>query len=241
MASESNWSSFLNFIEDLLNECENQMSGEDYSKIEGLLERLHAARNGCERIVHALTSLSEIELDSETVSKIKVFSGTLQGVIDCAENKLYMINPSVYASSRIPEVLVHRSGFVGRPWVVLNLVQVQLLRSWRFSWTRIAYTLCISRTTLWRLLKEAGYDFSIDGRFTQISDDSLIKEIERIKETFPDCGERMVIGCLRSNGIHVARHRVRGIIRVQDPIAVLLRWTIATTRRKYSVPGPNAL
>ena len=37
------------------------------------------------------------------------------------------------------------------------------------------------------------------------------------------------------------RHRVREIIRVQDPIAVLLRWTIATTRRKYSVPGPNAL
>ena len=30
MASESNWSSFLNFIEDLLNECENHMSGEDY-------------------------------------------------------------------------------------------------------------------------------------------------------------------------------------------------------------------
>ena len=59
MASESNWSSFRNFIEDLLNECENHMSGEDYFKIEGLLERLHAARNGCERIVHALTSLSE--------------------------------------------------------------------------------------------------------------------------------------------------------------------------------------
>ena len=59
------------------------------------------------KIVQALTSLSEIELDSETVSKIKVFSGTLQGVIDCAEKKLYKINPSVYASSHIPEVLVH--------------------------------------------------------------------------------------------------------------------------------------
>lgn len=137
MASESNWSSFLNFVEDLLNECENHMSGEDFSKIEGLLKRLHATCNGC-----------EIELDSETVSKNKVFSGTLQGAIDCAEKKLYKINPSVYASSRIPEVLVYRSGFVGRPWVVLNLVQVEFLRSWRLSWTRIAYILCISRTTL---------------------------------------------------------------------------------------------
>ena len=170
-----------------------------------------------------------------------MFSGTLQGVIDCAEKKLYKINPSVYASSRIPEVLVHRSGFVGRPRVVLNLVQVEFLRSWRFSWTRIAYTLCISRTTLWRRLKEAGYDFSIDGWFTQISDDSLIKEIKRIKGTFPNCGERMVIVCLRSNGIHVPRHRVREIIRIQDPIAVFLCWMIATTRRKYSIPGLNAL
>ena len=118
-----------------------------------------------------------------------MFSGTLQGVIDCAEKKLYKSNPSVYASSCIPEVLVHQSGFVGRPQVVLNLVPVEFLRSWRFSWTRIAYTLCISRTTLWRRLEEAGYDFSIDRRFMQISDDSLIKEIERIKETFPDCGE----------------------------------------------------
>ena len=56
------------------------MSGEDYSKIEGLLERLHAARNECERVVQALTSLSEIELDSETVSKSKALSGTLQGL-----------------------------------------------------------------------------------------------------------------------------------------------------------------
>ena len=64
-----------------------------------------------------------------------------------------------------------------------------------------------------------------------ISNDSLIKEIERIKETFPDCGEQMVIGCLRSNGIDLPRHRVREIIRVQDPIAVLLRWMIATTQR----------
>lgn len=47
----------------------------------------------------------------------------------------------------------------------MNIVQVKFLRSWRFSWTRIAYTLCISRTTLWRRLKEARYDFSTDSRF----------------------------------------------------------------------------
>ena len=140
------------------------------------------------------------------------------GVIDCAEKKLYKMNLSFYTSSRIPEVLGCVKSCPGRiPPFLAFLMDSNCL-----------HTLYISRTTLWRRLKEAGYDNSIDGRFTQISDDSLIKEIERIKETFPDCGEWMVIGCLRSNGIHVSRHRVREIIRVQDPIAVLLRWTIAT-------------
>ena len=152
------------------------MSGEDYSKIEGLLERLRAARNECERVVHALTSLCEIELDSETVSKIKALSGTLQGFIDCAEKKLYKMNLSFYTSSRIPEVLGCVKPCPGRiPPFLAFLMDSNCL-----------HTLYISRTTLWRRLKEAGYDNGIDGRFTQISDDSLIKEIERIKETFPD-------------------------------------------------------
>ena len=51
----------------------------------------------------------------------------------------------------------------------------------------------------------------------------------------------MVIAILRSKGVLVPRHRVRDIIRDHDPVSVLLRWTQATVRRKYSVPGPNAL
>ena len=75
----------------------------------------------------------------------------------------------------------------------------------------------------------------------QISDDSLNQEVEVIKKTFPAFGERMVIGCLRSKGILIPRHHVREIIRVHDPIALLLHWTVAASWRKYSVPGPNAL
>ena len=237
-SSSSNWTLFLKVVEDLLNECESHMSGQEYGVFESLLERLHAARNGCLRIAYWLSSLPENQADFDRISKIKTLCETLQGVIDCVEKKLCDIDPSSYLYSWIPEALVHRSGLVGRPRLALNLVQVEFLRSWRFSWTRIAFTLCVSRTTLWRRLKEAGYDFSIDGRFVEISDDSLNQEIEVIKKSFPECGERMVIGCLRSKGIFVPRHRVREIIRVHDPIAVLLRWTVATSRRKYSVPDP---
>ena len=177
----------------------------------------------------------------ETISKIVILCESLQGVIDCVEKKLYDIDSSSYVCSWLPEALANRSGLVGRPRLIVNIVQVEFLRSWRFTWTRIAYTLCISRTTLWRRLKEAGYDFNIDSRFSEISEDSLKREILVIKDNFPACGERMVIGCLRSKGIFVPRHRVRDIIREQDPIAVLLRWADNIVRRKYSAPGPNAL
>ena len=242
MSLPSEWTTFLSLIVDLLNECESRMSGQDYRVLENLLERLHSVRNGCKRVANSLVFTAENAAELETTtSKIRILSETLQGVSDCLEKKLYDIDASSYVSSWLPEALVHRSGLVGRPRLAVNLVQVEFLRSWHFSWTRIAYTLCISRTTLWRRLKEAGYNFSTDGRFSEISEDSLKKEIFEIKQNFPACGERMVIGCLRSKGIFVPRHRVREIIREHDPVAVLLRWTEATTRRRYSVPGPNAL
>ena len=237
----SEWTLFLNLVDDLLNECESRMYCQDFRVLEGLLERLHGVRNGCNRVANSLGFSAETPGELETISKIKILSESLQGVVDCVEKKLYDIDSFAYVSSWLPEALVDRSGLVGRPRLAVNLVQVEFLRSWRFSWTRIAFTLCISRTTLWRRLKEAGYDFGTDGRFSDISEDSLKEEILVIKDNFPACGERMVIGCLRSKGIFVPRHRVRDIIREHDPVAVLLRWTEATVRRKYSVPGPNAL
>lgn len=119
-------------------------------------------------------------------------------------------------------------------------MQVEFLQTWHFSWTRIAFTLCISRTTLWRRLKEAGYQFG-NNKFTNISDKELGEEIKSIRENFQECGEHMVIGILRSKGFFLPRHRVKNFIGDHDPVSVLLHWTQATVQRKYNVPGPNAL
>ena len=62
-----------------------------------------------------------------------------------------------------------------------------------------------------------------------------------IKAEFENSGERMVIGILRSRGIHVPRQRVRDIIRRIDPINTALRWRAMHPRYQYDVPGPNAL
>jgi len=124
----------------------------------------------------------------ETIWEINILSESLQGVINCVEKKLYDIDSSSYVSSWLPEALVHRSGLVGRSRLVVNIVQVKFLRSWRFSWTRIAYTLCISRTTLWRRLKEAGTDsrFLEDGNVEvtvpEINVPLIAEEMQTLKE-----------------------------------------------------------
>ena len=48
----SEWTLFLNLVDDLLNECESRMYCQDFRVLEGLLERLHGVRNGCNRVAN---------------------------------------------------------------------------------------------------------------------------------------------------------------------------------------------
>ena len=112
---------------------------------------------------------------------------------------------------------------MGRPKLVINLTKIDYLRSWQFTGTTICHTLCVSRTTLWWRLKEVNYNFRQEGRFTVTSDIDLHQQVAGIKAEFENCGEKVVIGIIRSTGIHVPRHRVRDIIRRIDPINTALR------------------
>ena len=57
----------------------------------------------------------------------------------------------------------------------------------------------------------------------------------------PHVGERIIIGHVRSLGLHITRERVRQSIRRVDPVNTSLRWHLHISRRTYSVPGPNSL
>lgn len=167
---------------------------------------------------HVDTSVSE-----NVRVNVKQLSNSIQCLIDDVERQLFSVDSTVYCSSIFPEILVNRSGCIGRPRLVINLTQIEYLRSWQFTWTRICYTICVSRTTLWRRLKGANFNFE-ESRFTNISEVELEQQVAGIKAEFVNCGERMVIGILRSRSIHVPRHRVRDIIRRIDPINTALRW-----------------
>ena len=214
---------------------EHRIQLSDSNTLQDFLFRLQAKRTACERLIGAAVASGVDTSVSENVQgNVKRLSNVIQHLIDDVERQLQSVDSTFYSSSIFSETLVHRNGSVGRPKLVINLTQIGYLRSWQFTWTRICHTLCFSRTTLWRRLKEVNYNFR-ESRFTIISDIDLQQQVAE------NTGERMVIGILRSRGIHVPRHRVRDIIRCIDPINTALRWRAMHPRYQYDVPGPNAL
>ena len=77
---------------------------------------------------------------------------------------------------------------------------------------------------------------------TPISTSDLISRVSTMRSEFPERGETMLWGQLRSMGVQVTRERVRNALRQTDPLNTALRWRGSLTRRRaYSVPGPNSL
>lgn len=239
--AKSEWMTFLELVERTCGEVERRIHSSDSSTLQDFLFRLQANRTACERIIEATVDVHVDTYVSENIRvNVKRLSNSIQSLIDDVEQQLFSVDSTAYSSSILSEILVNRTGCVGRPRLVINSTQIEYLRSWQFSWTRICYTLCVSRTTLWRRLKEVNFNFQ-QSRFSSISEDDLEQQVSGIKAQFTNCGERMVMGILRSRGIHVPRHRVRDFIRHIDPINTALRWRALHPRYQYDVPGPNAL
>jgi len=134
---------------------------------------------------------------------------------------------------------LRHNGLRGRPSKVINIQQVQALRSYHFKWNKIAIILCIHRSTLWRKLKEVGYNFN--QQFDNLSCEELNAEVQSIKQNHPLAGERMVVGFLRARGLHIQRWKVRESIHAVDPLNCVNRWLQKNPRWVCSVPGPNSL
>ena len=155
--------------------------------------------------------------------KVKRLSNSIQCLIDDVEQQLFSVDSAAYSSSTFSEILVNRNGCVGRPRLVINLTQIDYLRSWHFTWTRICYTLCVSHTTLWRGLKEVNFNFQ-ESRFSSISKVDLEQQVSGIKAQFVNCEKRMVMGILCSRGIHVPRYCARDITCCIDLINTAFHW-----------------
>ena len=123
--------------------------------------------------------------------------------------------------------------------MTVDIEDIEFLRQLRFTWTRIAQILGISRSTLYRRLDEE--ELSIHLTYTVISDADLDRLIESIKAVHPNDGERLMIGHLASRNIFVPRARLRGSLHRVDPVSTALRRSVTIRRRRYVCDGPNAV
>ena len=90
---------------------------------------------------------------------------------------LSSVNTSSVTTSAISSLQrVLCTGNPGRPKLIVNTEQVELLRSSEFTWEEVAQILGISRTTLWRRVQELGIPMC---KYSDISDhdlDHLVRE-----------------------------------------------------------------
>jgi hypothetical protein len=127
----------------------------------------------------------------------------------------------------------------GRPCFDISREQLLYLSSLSFSWTDISNMLGVSRMTIYR--RRVIYDLVREPGVVP-TDAQLRTLLREMKLGYPELGEVLAMGRLRSMGYKVTRERLRQTIRSIDPLYTALRWRgTITSRRPYCVPGPNSL
>ncbi len=126
----------------------------------------------------------------------------------------------------------------GCPSIELSADTVKEWRSLNFSWTKIASLIGVSRSTLYRRLKDFGIETD---DYTAVQTADLDHEIKGIKQDHPNDGEVIMKGHLLSKGIKVKRKDLRESIHRVDHDNTVKRRSIAIKRRTYTVPHPNAM
>ena len=96
------------------------------------------------------------------------------------------------------------------PSYYFGIDQVELMGTCVYKWEDIADALQVSRTTLWRCVKELGIPLE---RYTEISDADLDDAVSSIQQQNPNCGQGLLQGYLRERGIYIQRRLRESVAR----------------------------
>ncbi|KAG8942949.1 hypothetical protein FRC04_003291 [Tulasnella sp. 424] len=157
----------------------------------------------------------------------------------------------------MPEVVrVERTGRPGRPRIVIEPSFLERAVAYRGS-SKIAKFLKLGRTKVRDSLLEYGLvqagrnPFPNQGESTQelphntygvnaLTDAELDAAIVQLRTNFPNAGLTMLDGMLRRNGNPTSRPRISASLVHIDPVRRVFE-RVRIKRRRYQVPGPNAL
>ena len=73
---------------------------------------------------------------------------------------LYGVNDCTVPPVSLYPCMQEYTGSRGRPKVMINIDAVELLRSCGYTWNEVAGALQVSRSTIWRRVKDAGIELS---------------------------------------------------------------------------------
>ena len=233
------WEAFFHEILSFLGQV--HLENASLGGLEYYLERLEVILSSTQRIKDVLDSSSQPNNADEvslldhyrrSVSELLMHLSQLYTEVDKSLDAYLSHSATAYQSGTL------HSGRRGRPKFDITESQLTYLISLSFEWKQIARMLGVSRMTLYRRRVEFGMVHL--GR--NIQDGELVRVIREMRSEFPEMGEVMVLGRLRSLGYRVIRDEVRRVIHETDPINTALRATTGPlVRRVYNVPGPNSL
>ncbi|XP_023818518.1 uncharacterized protein LOC105358284 [Oryzias latipes] len=158
------------------------------------------------------------------------------------------IDDSVFASLRAIEHRVHvdrtteeLSLSTGRPRLEVPVETLRSLVLCGMTTKAIASMLAVSESTVRRRMLEEALRKS--DRYSSVGDDELDAIVLEIQHCYPNAGCRIMMGHLRSRGIHIQRSRLADSLRRVNPEGVMMRRLSIqiARRRQYNVPAPNHL
>ena len=238
----SGWERFFSELSVFLNTANRQLTTANQAYSEYVIERLQRALVSMSSVLHHLNAVTP--LDEEQAAVCVRYSSEISELIQCVREIA-----SVWEQHLDHELARGRGDAAysapteniarGRPRFVISREQLTHLASMSFTWTQIAGILGVSRNTIYRRRLEYGLQ---ECRAENVSNTELRSLLLHLQREYPAMGEVMVWGRLQSMGFIVRRERLRRVIRELDPLHTALRWRgELTSRRPYSVPGPNSL
>ncbi len=91
---------------------------------------------------------------------------------------IYGFNDTTIPPVNVLPYSLHHSRSIGRPTIILSFEMIELMRT--SGWTEVANALETSRTTVWRRLRDAGYQIL---KYTDISDEQLANVFDNLTRT----------------------------------------------------------
>lgn len=235
----SGWSRFFTELMSLLAFSSRRSGSADRQCANYILDRLGIAAQNVSAICDLLGDAEE-----EGQDQLQELGGRMGNIVNAIHQVIQFWEAHVDTLDRQMERMAYHApriytGQRGRPKFHVTGEQLEYLRSLSFTWTGIASLLCVSRMTIYR--RRRAHDFFGEPN-TVPTDAELSGTIERICSLAPELGQSLVLGRLRAMGYRVTRERVRDAMKARDPLNTALRMPGGlTSRRKYSVPGPNSL